>query len=169
MYRWLDRYEAEGLAALTDPAGSGSQADPFPPSGVASGRSSLSGLLEVLASDPREHGQAQTRWTLAALRAAVPSFAGASLSGIWRVLPTASCAGGGGATISTARTRAYQEKLAHLATIRAHVDAAPLGAALLYLDEVTYYRQPSLATATPRPAARTPAPSAPPGATPRPG
>jgi hypothetical protein len=100
----------------------------------------------VLASDPGEHGQDQARWTLAGLRAAVPSFAGASLSGIWRVLRDSKLRWKRGRDHLHSPDPAYQEKLAHLATIRAHVDAAPLGAALLYLDEVTYYRQPSLAS-----------------------
>ena len=100
----------------------------------------------MLASDPREHGQDQTRWTLAALRAAVPGFAGASLSGIWRVLRDSRLRRKRARDHLHSPDPAYQEKRAHLATIRAHVDAAPLGAALLYLDEVTYYRQPSLAS-----------------------
>jgi hypothetical protein len=39
---------------------------------------------------------------------------------------------------------AYQEKRAHLARIAARVDADPAHTVLLYLDELTYYRQPSL-------------------------
>jgi hypothetical protein len=81
---------------------------------------------------------------LAGLRAAVPRFAGASASGIWRVLA--------GHRLRRKRARdhvrspdpAYQEKRAYLARIAAAVEAAPEHAALLYLDELTYYRQPSL-------------------------
>jgi transposase len=99
----------------------------------------------LLASDPRDHGQERSRWTLAGLRAEVPEFADASRSGIWRVLR--------GYRLGWKRARdhlhspdpTYQEKLAYLATIRTHVDEQPVGAVLLYLDEVTYYRQPSLA------------------------
>jgi hypothetical protein len=39
----------------------------------------------------------------------------------------------------------YRAKLDQVAACRAKAEAAPSGAALLYLDEVTYYRQPSLA------------------------
>jgi hypothetical protein len=99
----------------------------------------------VLASDPRAHGQDRTRWTLAGLRAAVPGFAGASLSGIWRVLRDSKLRWRRGRDHIHSPDPAYQEKRAYLETIRAHVDAAPVGAVLLYLDEVTYYRQPSLA------------------------
>ncbi|MFN8633607.1 MAG: hypothetical protein U0893_07095 [Chloroflexota bacterium] len=52
--------------------------------------------------------------------------------------------------------------MAHLRAIRARVAAALETAVLLYLDEVTYYRQPSLASGYARPARPTRAPSAPP-------
>jgi len=76
----------------------------------------------------------------------VSTFAGASLSGIWRVLAAHALRWKRGRDHLRSPDPAYQEKLARLATIRAQVDAAPLGAVLLYLDEVTYYRQPSLAS-----------------------
>jgi hypothetical protein len=101
----------------------------------------------LLASDPRDHGQAQARWTLQALQAVVPTFADASLSGIWRVLASVGLRRKRGRDHLHSPDPRYQEKLDRLATLRAHVEAASLGAVLLYLDEVTYYRQPSLAAA----------------------
>lgn len=76
----------------------------------------------------------------------MPTFAGASLSGIWRVLADAKLRYKRGRDHLRSPDPAYREKLARLATLRAHVEALPLGAVLLYLDEVTYYRQPSLAS-----------------------
>src|SRR6266581_1935789 len=58
VYGWLDRYAEHGLV----------------------------GLLEILASDPRDWGRPQSRWTLEALRDAVPSYWAYSLSGLWRIL-----------------------------------------------------------------------------------
>ena len=75
----------------------------------------------------------------------MPTFADASLSGIWRVLADAKLRRKRGRDHLRSPDPAYREKLARLATLRAHVDGAPVGAVLLYLDEVTYYRQPSLA------------------------
>jgi hypothetical protein len=103
-------------------------------------------LLEVLGSDPREHGQDQTRWTLDGLRAVVPSFAGASRSGIWRVLKAAGLRYKRGRDHLHSPDPRYQEKVAHLRRIQARVAAQPDAAVLLYQDEVTYYRQPSLAS-----------------------
>jgi transposase len=119
----------------------------FPPRSANGSASGPPGLLALLASDPREHGQAQTRWTLQALRAAVPAFAGASLSGIWRILASEHLRWKRARDHLRSPDPAYREKVAYLATIRARVEANPADAVLLYADEVTYYRQPSLASA----------------------
>ena len=77
----------------------------------------------------------------------VPSFAGASRSGIWRVLKTMGLRRKRGRDHLHSPDPAYQEKVAHLRTILARVTAQPDTTVLLFLDEVTYYRQPSLASA----------------------
>jgi hypothetical protein len=87
----------------------------------------------------------------------VPEWAEASLSGIWRLLKDAKLHRQRARDHIHSPDPAYQEKLAYLRTILARVAAHPDTAVLLYLDEVTYYRQPSLgygyapaATANPR-------------------
>lgn len=100
----------------------------------------------MLGSDPREHGRTQTRWTLAALRATVPAFATASLSGIHRVLSDSKLRWKRGRDHVHSPDPAYQKKLAYLATIRAWLKQTPTNDVLLFQDEVTYYRQPSLAS-----------------------
>jgi transposase len=90
--------------------------------------------------------QPQTRWTLAGLRAAWPAFWEYSLSGIWRILAKHKLHWKRGREHQHSPDLAYQEKLAYLHTIQARVAAQPAAAVLLYLDEVTYYRQPSLAS-----------------------
>jgi transposase len=96
----------------------------------------------VLASDPRAWGHRQARWTLAALRDVVPWYRGYSLSGLWRILAARRLRRKRGRDHIRSPGPAYREKRAHLATIRARVEAAPGRAALLYADELTYYRQP---------------------------
>jgi transposase len=76
----------------------------------------------------------------------VPAWAEASLSGIWRLLKDAHLHRKRGRDHIHSPDPAYQEKVAHLRRIKAQVLAAPERAVLLYLDEVTYYRQPSLAS-----------------------
>jgi hypothetical protein len=74
----------------------------------------------------------------------VPTFAGASLSGVWRVLDDAKLQRKRGRDHIHSPDPRYRRKVAYLETIRTHVEAAPLGAVMLFLDEVTYYRQPSI-------------------------
>ena len=113
----------------------------FPPLGSAEQHA---GLLELLGSDPREHGQARTRWTLAGLGAVVPQFAGASRSGILRILAKYGLRWKRGRDHIHSPDPLYQEKLSYLAVVKARVAAAGDAAVLLYGDELTYYRQPSI-------------------------
>jgi transposase len=101
-------------------------------------------LLQLLGSDPREHGQPRSRWTLDGLGAVVPEFAGASRSGILRVLAKYKLSRKRGRDHLHSPDPRYQEKVDYLAAIKARVAAAAGTAVLLYADEVTYYRQPSL-------------------------
>jgi transposase len=91
--------------------------------------------------------QQQTRWTLAALKRAVPCYWEYSLSGIWRILAGHKLRWRRGRDHLRSPDPDYQGKLAQVAARRAEVEAMPDASVLLYLDEVTYYRQPSLASA----------------------
>lgn len=101
-------------------------------------------MLRLLGDDPRKHGQRRTRWTLDGLGAVVPEFAGASRSGIWRILARYGLRRKRGRDHIHSPDPRYQEKLSYLATVKARVAAAAGAAVLLYGDEVTYYRQPSI-------------------------
>ena len=90
--------------------------------------------------------QPHTRWTLSALQAGVPWFWQYSLSGIWRILAKHKLRWKRGRDHLRSPDPAYLEKVAHLRRIEAQVAAQPDTAVLLYLDEVTYYRQPSIAS-----------------------
>jgi DDE superfamily endonuclease/Winged helix-turn helix len=102
----------------------------------------------VLACDPRAWPipQPRTRWTLEGLRAAVPSLWGYSLSGVWRILTRHKLRWKRARDHLRSPDPDYLEKVAHLRAIQARVADQPATTVLLYLDEVTYYRQPSLAS-----------------------
>lgn len=102
----------------------------------------------MLACDPRAWPipQERTRWTLEGLRAAMPSLWQYSLTGVWRILTRHKLRWKRARDYLRSPDPDYLAKVAHLRTTQATVDAAPDAAALLYLDEVTYYRQPSLAS-----------------------
>ena len=88
-------------------------------------------MLQLLGDEPRTYGQPRSCWTLDGLGAVVPELAGASRSGIWRIL----------ARHGLRRKRArdhihspdprYQEKVSYLATVKARVAAAGGAAVLL--------------------------------------
>jgi hypothetical protein len=74
----------------------------------------------------------------------VPEFAGASRSGILRVLAQYRLKRKRGRDHLHSPDPAYQEKVSYLAVVKARVAAAGDAAVLLYGDELTYYRQPSI-------------------------
>lgn len=88
-----------------------------------------------------------TRWTLASVGKTCPWLAGTTPAGIWRVLRRLG--------IHAVRARehirspdpAYEAKRVALARHRAAVQAAPGRLVLLYQDEVTLYRNPTVAPA----------------------
>ena len=103
----------------------------------------------MLATDPRawELPQPQSRWTLRALREGVPWLWAYSLSGVWRILARHKLRWKRGRDHVRSPDPDYRAKLAHVQTRQAEVTADPTRAVVLYQDEVTYYRQPSLASA----------------------
>jgi transposase len=101
-------------------------------------------LLQLLGDDPRKYGQPRSRWTLDGLGEVVPEFAGASRSGILRVLARYKLRRKRGRDHIHSPDPRYQEKVSYLRNVKRQVAAAGDAAVLLYGDEVTYYRQPSI-------------------------
>jgi transposase len=73
--RWVQRYRSEGASGLETRPGRGR-----PPSVDAKE------LETYVRQSPRQFGLTQTRWTLEALAAAVPSLRGFTPSGVYRAL-----------------------------------------------------------------------------------
>jgi hypothetical protein len=99
-----------------------------------------------------------SRWTLATLRETVIWERRYSLSGVWRVLRSLGIRWKRGRDHVRSPDPHYQAKLAEVATLREQITTVPQRQVLLYQDELTYYRQPTLASGyatagTPRPLA----------------
>lgn len=94
--------------------------------------------------EPRCFGLARTRWRLADLRTVMPELAGYSLAGLSRLLRR------GGIRLKRGRLRlhspdpAYDAKLRRIARARRLAQRAPHRVRLLYADECSLHRQPSL-------------------------
>jgi transposase len=102
-------------------------------------------LVRVVRQDPRLHGVARARWRLADLRAALPGLAGYTLGGVSKALRRR------GIRLKRGRLRvhspdpAYAAKTGRIARARALAAAHPTRVAVWYADEVSCYRQPTLA------------------------
>ena len=87
-----------------------------------------------------------SRWTLATLRETVIWERRYSLSGVWRVLRSLGIRWKRGRDHVRSPDPHYQAKLAEVATLREQITTVPQRQVLLYQDELTYYRQPTLAS-----------------------
>jgi hypothetical protein len=104
-------------------------------------------LLHLVHRDPRQVGEPRTRWTLGAIQRVCAWLAHYTPSGIWRVLDRLAIPWKRGRDHIHSPDPAYEAKRAYLAQIDAQVRAASPRWVLLSGDEVTYYRQPTLAAA----------------------
>lgn len=104
-------------------------------------------LLHLVRRAPRLLGAECTRWTLAAIREAVPWLAERSLSGIWRLLARFGIAHKGARDRVPSPDPRYEAKRAAIAASRAASRAGDGRVVTLFLDEVSVGRQPTRAAA----------------------
>jgi hypothetical protein len=96
----------------------------------------------VVRRSPRLFGQALSRWTLAALAAAVLWLGGLTRSGVHRALGRLAIRYRRGQAHVHSPDLDYDAKLAAVARARADAEATPGRVVVLYQDEFTYYRRP---------------------------
>ena len=122
----------------------------FSPLHAASPEAAQEGLRHLVHSSPHEFRQLLTRptsrWTLAGLRDVLLWVSHYSLSGIWRLLQGFALHWKRGRDHVRSPDPDYHAKLAYLATCQAAVEQDPRRRVLLFQDELTYYRQPTLAS-----------------------
>ncbi len=152
VYRWVARYQAEGVAGLLIRPGRGRKppnegASPLFPPTYPGNRQAKEALLVVLHTPPEAYGYRQSRWTLAALRDACPWLHLGSVGGLCQLLERLD--------IRHKRPRAYLHspdpnyaaKVAYLQECWQRLLVEPERYVLLYLDEFAFERQPTLACA----------------------
>lgn len=101
--------------------------------------------METVRQAPELHGIARPRWRLADLREAVPWLAGYSLPGISKALRRLRVSRQRGRLATHSPDPAYREKLAWVDRARTVALLPARRTVLLYGDELTFYRQPTLA------------------------
>jgi len=104
-------------------------------------------LLQVIRRSPTLFGHEQTRWRLATLLASCPGLRLTSLPGLSRLLKRLGISYQRGRDYVHSPDVHYQAKLDLLEQMRLRAYYAPDQYALLYLDEMSFYRQPSLSYA----------------------
>lgn len=146
VYQWLDWYEDGGLAELMA----------HPPGGyrgvrVEVHRSEIAERLqqppERSLDKPKATAPAPTpcRWSLKVVRAHFDWLADYTLSGVWRVLQTLDIQWKHGYVRQWSPDPDYRDKLKYLEKCLKQVALDPKRFALLFLDEMGYYRWPSAA------------------------
>ena len=102
-------------------------------------------VLDLVHRAPETFGLEGTRWSLASIRAAVPWMADFSLSGVWRMLGRLKVVGKRGRDYLHSPDPDYEAKLAEVEATLARVARSEGKEVFVFGDELTFYRQPSLA------------------------
>ena len=102
-------------------------------------------MLDVVHRAPEAFGLDGTRWTLASIGAAVTWMAGLSVSGVWRLLRRLKVVGKRGRDYLHSPDPDYAAKLAEVEATLTRVARCAGTEVFVFGDELTFYRQPSLA------------------------
>jgi hypothetical protein len=104
-------------------------------------------LLLVLRRDPQQFGYNHSRWTLAMVLESCPWLTLNSPAGLCQLFKRLRIRYKRGREYVHSPDPHYEEKLSVMESLRAQALAEPARYVFLYLDELTYYRQPTLARA----------------------
>ena len=144
VYDWLKRYTQHGLGGLYVRPGRGRKPAFFP----LSPRQASERLRDIVAQDPRNFNVDMSRWTLQALlRLCQDWVRGVSLVAMWRILRRSGIHYKRGQLTLHSPDPSYARKRQRMAEVEEQVRAQPDRFVLLYLDEMTYTRQPTVANA----------------------
>jgi transposase len=102
-------------------------------------------VVEAVRQPPQAHGLARARWRLGDLAAVVAGLVGYSPSGVSRALRRLRVSRQRGRLAVHSPDPAYQQKLAWVARAAALARRPDSGVTVLYGDEFSLYRQPTLA------------------------
>lgn len=104
-------------------------------------------MQALIGASPQQRGLSRSRWWLDGIRQVVDELAGHSLTTVQRWLVKLGLHYKRGRRYVHSPDPDYDHKLHVIAQIRAQVQAHPARSVLLYEDEFTYYRRPTVAQA----------------------
>lgn len=102
-------------------------------------------MQRLVGVSPQQRGVARSRWWLVGIGQQVEWLRGKSVTTIWRCLRTLAIVYKRGRRAVHSPDEAYDDKLAEVARVHQQVRQAGQRWVLLYQDELTYYRRPSVA------------------------
>ncbi len=122
----------------------GAGASPLFPPQQPDAASAQTAILHVLRRDPHQLGYDQSRWTLASLTQSCSWLRLTTAGGLCQLLDRLGISYKRGRDYVHSPDAHYQDKLALIEQWRQKAQADPERYVLLYLDEFTYYRQPTV-------------------------
>ncbi len=141
VYEWGKRYKAEGFTGLFIKPGRGRKA------AYADEEAARAELLHLIRRAPQQSGVDRSRWSLATVRQACDWLEECTLSGIWQVLERLDIHYKRGRQYIHSPDPHYEAKLMDVSDYIERARCNPATYAVLFQDELTYYRQPTLARA----------------------
>jgi transposase len=141
VYRWLDRYQAHGVAGLRIRPGRGRKPSYTP----QTAQQAQAQVLDVVRRDPHQFGHDRARWTLALIGQSCPWLQARTAASIWQKLHHLHIHWKRGRTYVHSPDPHYQAKRAAVQQCLAVVRARPTAMVALFVDEITWYRQPTVA------------------------
>jgi transposase len=145
VYGWVQRYQAQGSAGLLIRTGRGRK-PAFSPRYETAAEAKLA-LLHVIRRDPQQCGYQQSRWSLSMVGNYCDWLTLSSLGGLSQLLKRLGLSYKRGRDYLHSPDPNYWAKLSLIELCRLRAYYEPDKYAFLYLDELTYYRQPTLACA----------------------
>ena len=145
IYSWLDIYKAEGIIGLLVKKGRGRK-PAFSPK-FEEEHEAKQAVLIVIRRSPHQFGYECSRWTLKMIRESCPWLTLESASGLSQLLKRLGISYKRGRDYVHSPDPDYMDKLSLIELMRFRAYYEPERYILLYLDELSYYRQPTLARA----------------------
>ena len=142
IYDWLHRYEAEGIKGLPVKPGRGRKPAYYPK--YKSKREAQKAILHVVRRDPSLFDSRRTRWDLGLISQVCDWLAVNNPSGLCQLLKRLRISYKRGRSYVHSPDPYYQQKMDLIAQCLLKVWYAPEKYVLLYQDEFTFYRQPTL-------------------------
>ena len=151
---WVQRYQQAGIAGLRIRPGRGRKpayAAPCVTPEVAQAR-----IEAVIQQPPCLFGHSQSRWNLQRLLSSLPWLPVTTLPGLWQLLARLKIQYKRGRQYVHSPDAHYALKQAWIQECLAKATADPTRYTFLYLDELTFYRQPTVASGYARQGSRNP-------------